>query len=589
MAETERTIQAIAVSPGVAIGRILRVDRSGRDVEIRRIAEAEVPDELARLKVAIDLTRRQLTRLRDDVRDKLRSADAEIFDAHLLLLEDKMLLGDVEKRISRDLLCAKSALHGSADHFAKVFEGMADEYLRERAVDLRDVVVRIADNLTPEKAVQANNTGDRRIIIANTLTPSETVRLDKKRVLGFAVVTGSATSHTAILARSMQIPAIVGIPAELLETLGATDRIIVDGYSGKLIINPDDRTEEAYQTKIRSTGKLIEELAGERDLLPVTRDGFEVELAVNLESAEQYEDACKAGAHGVGLFRTEFLFMDRLHIPDEEEQFQIYKKLLIAAGDAPVTIRTMDVGGDKFNDTIYQSVENNPFLGLRGIRLALYERRDLFDIQIRALLRAGVYGNLRVMLPMVSSIREILYSKRIIAELQQKLEAEGKEHVKRLTLGIMVETPAAAMMADNIADLVDFFSIGTNDLVQYTMAIDRGNERVAYLYQPSHPAILRLIRNVVEAARARNIYVCVCGQMASEAIFAPLLLGLGVAELSLAPSALAAVRRVIRSISLHEAETAAEKALRCSHSGETIDIFHELLTRRAPEIAGFLD
>jgi len=589
MAETEKTIQAIAVSPGIAIGRILRVDRSGRDKELRRISEAQVADELALLQVAIELTRRQLTQLRDEVRDKLRSADAEIFDAHLLLLEDKMLLGDVENRITKELLSAKSALYSSADHFGKVFEGMSDEYLRERAADLRDVVARLADNLTPEKVVQANDTGDRRIIIANTLTPSETVRLDKKRVLGFAVVTGSATSHTAILARSMQIPAIVGIPAELLETLDPTDRVIVDGYSGKFIINPDDRTEEAYRTKIRSTGKLIEELAEERGLLPITRDGFEVELAVNLESADQYEEASKAGAQGVGLFRTEFLFMDRLHIPDEEEQFQIYKKLLLAAGDAPVTIRTMDLGGDKINDTIYQTVEDNPFLGLRGIRLALYERRDLFDIQIRALLRAGIYGNLRVMLPMVSSIREVLYAKRIISELQQQLEKEGKEYLKRLTLGVMVETPAAALMADNMADLVDFFSIGTNDLVQYTMAIDRGNERVAYLYQPSHPAILRLIRNVVEAARAHNIYVCVCGQMASEPIFAPLLLGLGVAELSLAPSALAAVRRVIRSISLHEAERAAEEALRCSHSGETIDIFHELLTKRAPEIAGIQD
>ncbi len=586
MAVTSHSYQAIGVSPGIAIGRVIHIHTHGRGngPVMRRITADQVPAELAKLAAAQDATRRQLAVLKSEVGKKLQSGDSEIFDAHLLLVDDRALIGDIEKRIREELIGAECAIHESTEHFIGVFSGMQDEYLKERAVDLRDVAARIMTNLS-DTAEDAPDLDDRRIIVATTLTPSETVRFTRDRILGFATATGSATSHAAILARSMQVPAVVGVPQEAIDRLDTGARVIIDGFSGRFIVNPDSRTEEAYRVKQRSTGELLDRLAGESRLRSETPDGFLVELAANIDDAGRYEEARAAGANGVGLFRTEFLFMDENHLPGENEQFEIYRRLLIAAGDAPVTIRTMDVGGDKFSSAVFRAAEANPFLGLRGIRLCLEERRDLFEIQLRALLRAGVSGNLRVMLPMVSSSREILETRKIIAEQQRTLKAAGIDCVDHLSLGAMIETPAAALTADTLAGLVDFFSIGTNDLVQYTMAIDRGNERVAHLYQPSHPAIIKLIRNCVEAARSRNIFVSVCGQMAGDPVFTPLLIGLGVHELSMSADALAVVRRVIRSMPLYEAEAAVEAAAECADAAESLTVLRELLRRRAPEIA----
>ena len=590
MLTSGQSFQVLAISPGIAVGRVQPVRRknsSGAPV-LEMISEEQVPSELARVRMAIDKTRQQLTALQTAVREKLNSQDdAGIFDAHLLLVDDRSLLREVETRIKKRLWSAEYALYDTAEHFGKVFANIQDEFLKERAADIRDVADRLLNNLSSQENIPADDRDDCRIIIASTLSPSETAGLDTRKVLGFAIETGSATCHTAILARSMKLPAVAGVPAEIINTLSADDKIIIDGFSGRLIVNPDARTEESYRLRAESAQAFYSTLVQESSLRPETTDGFEIELAINAGSVEDISELKTAGASAVGLLRTEFMFLGR-ELPDEEEQFEVYKQVLIAAEDAPVTVRTLDIGGDKLDNNIFRSLEANPFLGLRGIRLCLFERRDLFETQLRALLRAGVYGNLRIMLPMVSSVLEVLEVKLLIADLQKQLEKENVEFVRHPVIGVMIETPAAALMADELGRHVDFFSIGTNDLVQYTMAIDRGNERVAYLYKPAHPAILKLIASTVAAARKNNIFVGVCGQMAAEPEFVPLLVGLGVHELSMEPASIAMVRRVIRSISFYEAEKTAAQALACPNASASLEVSLNLLKRCAPEISSVL-
>ena len=585
-----QSFQVLAISPGIAVGRVQPIRRkssSGAPV-LEEITAEMVPAELERVRKAIEKTRQQLMALQSAVREKLKSEDdAGIFKVHLQLVDDPFLLREVENRITKRLWTAEYALYDTAQHFSKVFANIQDEFLKERAADICDVSDRLLNNLTMQENC-SDDRDDHRIVVASTLSPSETAGLDPREVLGFAIESGSATCHTAILARSIGLPAVAGVPAEIINSLTADDKVIIDGFSGRLIVNPDARTEESYRLRARSAQAFFTELAQESSLRPETTDGFEIELAINMGNVDNISELKNTGASAVGLLRTEFLFLGQ-ELPDEEEQFEVYKQLLTAAEDAPVTVRTMDVGGDKLDNNIYRTLEANPFLGLRGIRLCLFERLDLFRTQLRALLRAGVYGNLRIMFPMVSSVLEVLETKQLIAELQQELEKENVEFVRHPVIGVMIETPAAALMADELGKHVDFFSIGTNDLVQYTMAIDRGNERVAYLYKPAHPAILKLIAMTVAAARKNNIFVGVCGQMAAEPEFVPLLLGLGVHELSVDPHSVAMVRRVIRSISLYEAEKTVQQALACPHATASLELSIELLKRCAPEISSVLD
>lgn len=578
------TVQAIPVAPGIAVGRVMRVGGTPRELPEPVVLAPEMAlPEMARFNSALDKTRIELCALRDELREKLADSEAGIFDAHILLLEDEMLLAEVHKGIQQDHYSAEYAVYATIEKFYAVFGTVNDEYLRERAADLRDVGNRIMDNLSGvDVAKIAYN--EPRIIIASNLTPSETVGLERDFVLGFATETGSATSHTAILARSLKLPAVVGIPKDILDRLTIADKLIIDGFSGKVIVNPDRRTEEAYLLKRSEEMRFYSELTEERDLPPETLDGFQLQLAVNLDADQDYDEVHQVGAYGVGLFRTEFLFMSPDSLPDEEHQYEIYKNLLVSAGNQPVTIRTIDIGGDKLNSTIQRSTEQNPFLGLRGIRLCLLEQQKLFATQLRALLRAGVYGDLRVMLPMVSSIFELRDTKKIIADLQEELASENIPFVQNLKLGIMIETPVAAVIARKFAPEVDFFSIGTNDLIQYTMAVDRSNERVAYLYRPTHPAILHLIRNTVEAAKEYNLYVSVCGQMAESTMYTPLLLGLGVNELSMPTASVPVQRRLIRSLNLIDCENLVEQALQCCNANEVMELTRELVAGCAPEM-----
>lgn len=578
------TVQAIAVAPGIAIGGVMRFGATPRELPEPVVLSPEMSaPEMSRFNTALEKTRAKLTELRSQLQEKLNDQDAGIFDAHILLLEDQLLLGEVFKGIQQDHYSAEYAVYATIEKFSEVFNTVNDEYLKERAADLRDVGNRILDNLSGADVVKTAY-NEPRIIIAPNLTPSETVDLERDQVLGFAIETGSATSHTAILARSLKLPAVVGVPREILDKLTIADRLIVDGFSGKVIVNPDHRTEESYRLKQQQEMKFYSELSGERDLPPETIDGFQLQLAANLDADQDYKEVHDAGAFGVGLFRTEFIFMDSERLPDEERQYQIYKDLLVSAGNQPVTIRTIDVGGDKFSSAILRSTEQNPFLGLRGIRLCLHEQNELFATQLRALLRAGVHGDLRVMLPMVSSIFELRETREIISKLQQQLADEGIPYTQKLKLGIMIETPVAAIMAQKFAPEVDFFSIGTNDLIQYTMAVDRSNERVAYLYRPSHPAILHLIRNTVEAAKEHNLYVSVCGQMAESTMLTPLLLGLGVNELSMPVASVPVQRRMVRSLELADCEKLVAKALQCCNADEVMELTKEMISRCAPEM-----
>ena len=577
-------IQAIPVAPGIAIGRVMRIGETPREQPEPVVLAPEMAEpELARFHSALEKTGTQLAGLSDKLKQKLQDDEAGIFDAHILILEDQLLISEVEKGIKQDHFSAEYAVFATIEKFSAVFNGVNDEYLKERALDLRDVGNRILDNLSGvDVAKIAYN--EPRIIIASNLTPSETVGLEREFVLGFATETGSATSHTAILARSLKLPAVVGVPKELLDKLTIADKLIVDGFSGKLIVNPDRHTEEAYLLKQREEQKFYFSLNEENNLPPETSDGFRLQLAANLDADQDYNEVKQTAAYGVGLFRTEFIFMDPNQLPDEERQYNIYKKLLVAAGNAPVTIRTIDVGGDKLNTAILRSTEQNPFLGLRGIRLCLREQRELFATQLRALLRAGVHGDLRVMLPMVSSIFEVKETKEIIAKLQQDLAKEGVPCVEKLKLGVMIETPVAAIIAQQLAPEVDFFSIGTNDLIQYTMVVDRSNERVAYLYRPTHPAILHLIRNTVEAAREYNLYVSVCGQMAESVMYTPLLLGLGVHELSMPTASIPVQRRMVRSLERLACEELVQKALQCSNATEVQELVRAMVEKCAPEM-----
>lgn len=584
----EKSYRAIAVSPGFAIGEVLLAASQGEifsPPEMRTITDLQVDAEIQRFKQAVECAKKELIALQKQLKDKVSASEVQIFNAHLAIIDDPMLNKEVIATIKNRKLWADSAFFQVAKRYVTALQTMPDEYLKERAADIRDAATRILFQLRPDRKSAIGAFSGQRIILAADLSPSDTAVLDRNQVLGFAVVAGSKTSHTAILARSMTIPALAGIPEELLHKVKNGDKVIIDGFSGTLILNPAPATEVLYQAKMEKERGIYRELEQDNRLYPETLDGFRVQLSANLEKLEDLKQIEKYGASGIGLFRTEYLFLGREELPGEEEQFQIYRQLLQGVGDDPVIIRTLDVGGDKIGLQIHNTAEANPFLGLRGIRLCLKARPDIFRTQLRALLRASRYGNLRVMLPMISCVEEVVEVKNLIGSLAKELRQEGFDCPDSLNLGAMIETPVAALMVSALAGIVDFFSIGTNDLIQYTMAIDRANDQVAYLYQPTHPAVLELIWRCAQEARKHNIWVGVCGQMASDPRYAALLVGLGVHELSMPPAAVAPIRRVIRKMRLFEAESAAQAAMAASTAAEALEIATDLLNRVAPEVS----
>ena len=562
-------LRGIPVSQGVSQGRVVVLNRS-RIVPAKAGFETDdQAGEEARFQTALAETRKQLTAVQERLRDEFGAKESQIFDAHLLVLEDPALMEEVGRQIRDEHHTPEYAFYTASEKYAEALSAVDDSYLSERAADIRDVTQRVLGNLMgqPQRAGVSDLT-EPCIVVANDLTPSDTAQLDPAKVLGFVTEVGSRTSHTAILARSLQIPAVLGL-GYAIEELKPGQTVLLDGFNGFVIISPSEQTLFEYGQLVERQSSIEESLDEIRTEPAKTLDGHTIILSANIERAGDVEAVRKSGATGVGLFRTEFLFINRSDLPNEEEQFQAYKKVTESLAPEPVIIRTLDLGGDKLLSHVNVAAEMNPFLGWRAIRLCL-EEKDLFRTQLRAILRASAFGDLKIMYPMVSGMDELDAANVLLDECRDQLRAEGVEFAENLEIGVMIETPSAAMIADSLARCVQFFSIGTNDLIQYSLAVDRLNEKIAHLYEPTHPGILRLIKATVDAGQAQKIWTGVCGEMAGELAMVPLLIGLGVAELSVVPSLVPRVKMLIRSIEMAKARELAEFALNCDSPGEIL-------------------
>ncbi|MFA6562814.1 MAG: phosphoenolpyruvate--protein phosphotransferase [Verrucomicrobiia bacterium] len=578
----EAVYRGIAVSPGVVRGQIYVYRPQEAAVEKRSVRDEDIAGEFARLEQAVIKTRQQLIEIPQSLGKEMGDDKPGIFDAHLLVLDDPMLMEQVFKRLKTEKLNVEFILQEVAEQYTQALAKLRDTYLRERAADVRDVSRRILRNLAGAEHDELQRLPGPRIVLTQDLSPSDTALMDRSKVLGFATEMGSRTSHTAILARSQGIPAVVGLH-EIGREIASGHEALLDGYTGLLIVNPSVETLYEYgQIEIR-WHSIEDRLRLLRQEPACTRDGCAIRLAANIELEEEIKTAVEHGAQGVGLYRTEYLFLNRKGFPTEDEQFAAYSNVARGMKPHEVIIRTLDVGGDKILVAGEHAREANPFLGWRGVRFCL-DQPDMFKTQLRAILRASAEGNVKMMYPMISDLQEVKRANELLNVCREELRREGKPFSEQMEVGLMIEVPGAAIIADVLADHAAFFSIGTNDLIQYSIAVDRGNERVAHLYAPTHPAILRLIRNVVEAARSRNIWVGVCGEMAGDPVMVPLLLGLGVNELSVSAVAVPAVKYIIRSIAMPDARALAEQALRCGTAGETVAQLENFARSAAPDL-----
>jgi len=579
----ETLLRGIPVSAGVCHGKILVVGQAPQDAPYRAIAPAEVPTEITRLEEALVETRRQLLDVQRHVGTGLGMKEAAIFDAHLLALEDPVLVGEVTRTITDEKVCAEFAFQFIARKYIEALSRVTDDYLRERATDIRDVTERVLDQLLGRgEKVDLLALTTPCIVVAHDLSPSVTAQMKKEVVLGFATDLGGPTSHTAIMARSLGIPAVVGLHT-ISQELHTGDEVLLDGYTGAIIRHPSPQTLAQYGKLILRKANLAETF---REVLrepTTTLDGHSVLLSANIENAGDLEAVAASGAQGVGLFRTEYLFIDREQLPGEEEQFAEYRAVAAACKPAPVVIRTLDLGGDKFLTHFQLAPEVNPSLGARAIRFCL-EQKDLFRTQLRAILRASAHGNVKMMYPMVSGIEEVERARELVEECKATLRAADQPFDENLEIGAMVETPSAAVIADALARRLKFFSIGSNDLIQYTLAADRTNDRVAHLYEPTHPAIVRLIKMTVDAAHAHGIWAGVCGEMAGDPALIPLLLGLGVDELSTAPGLVPQIKFLIRRLKLADATAMAREALLLDSGAEILALTTALARAAAPSV-----
>ncbi|WP_138495729.1 phosphoenolpyruvate--protein phosphotransferase [Paenibacillus pinistramenti] len=565
-------IEGIAASAGVAIAPAFKLEHPDFTVQQRSVSD--VAAEVAKLNAALDQSKAELEAIKERTLQELGAKKAEIFEAHLLILNDPELISPVEDMIRNDMVNAEYALNETANQFISMFENMKSAYLQERAADMKDVTKRILIHLLGLNYVNPAEISEEVVVIAEDLTPSDTAQLNRKYVKGFTTNIGGRTSHSAIMARSLEIPAVVGTK-EVLAKVNSGDLVIVDGLDGKVIINPTDELVAEYRSKQEKYQLQIEEWKKLRDKASVSADGVHVELAANIGTPNDVAGVLDNGGEGVGLYRTEFLYMGRDKLPTEEIQFNAYKTVLEKMEGKPVVVRTLDIGGDKELPYLDLPKEMNPFLGFRAVRLCL-ERTDIFRTQLRALLRASVYGNLRIMFPMIATLDEFRQAKALLFEEKEKLVAEGIEVSNEIQLGIMVEIPSTAIIADQFAKEVDFFSIGTNDLIQYTMAADRMNERVSYLYQPYNPAILRLVKMVIDAAHKEGRWVGMCGEMAGDSTAIPLLLGLGLDEFSMSATSILPARSQISKLSKAAMTELAAKALAMQTAAEVVELVNSI-------------
>lgn len=580
----QRTFHGIPVSTGVCQGPIVVLGRAAAAVPPSyAIAREELPLETNRLERALVRTREQLLAIQDRVRRVMGAEDAAVFDAQLLVLDDPVLLDEVVKHMEREQVNVEQAFTVISSKYLATFAAIEDEYLRERVADMRDVIERILHNLLHEEApVDLSQIQDPCILVADDLTPSQTAQLDKRKILGFATDQGSRTSHSAILARALQLPAVTGLQ-DATHRLRSGQHVLLDGFNGLLITDPTDQTLYEYGQIVERHLAVQDRLREIREQPAVTLDGSRIMLSANIEKAEESTEVAAFGAEGVGLFRTEYLFLNHSDSPSEEEQLAAYRQVAQALQPQPVIIRTLDIGGDKVRSHREPPTERNPFMGWRAIRICLQEP-DLFRVQLRAILRASAVGNVKMMYPMISSLNELRQATELLDKCKAELRAEGYLFNEQMETGVMIEIPAAAMIADALAKRVQFFSIGTNDLIQYTIAVDRMNPRIAHLYEPTHPAVLRLIQRTVDAAHAHGLWCGVCGEMAGDPTLVPLLLGLGADELSATPASVPAVKYLIRRLKLSEARDLAAFAVGCENGAEVLARARALTSRVAPSL-----
>jgi phosphotransferase system enzyme I (PtsI) len=580
----EKRFQGIGVSPGIARGRIHVVRDDGDEVARHRIQPEDISDEIGRFETALIQTRAQILEMQERIAKSIGAKDAGIFDAHLLVVEDRTLIDEVLRKLEVDLCNVEFVFQVVATHYADTLSKIDDPYLRERALDIQDVTRRVIRNLQGKAPKSFLALAEPHILVAHNITPSDTATMNRQYALGLATDLGSRTSHTAIMARSLGIPAVVGLH-DVTDELETGGQVLLDGYSGFLILNPTPETLWHYGELEHKKVQVAEQLTGLRETKSTTRDGRHIVLSANVERADDVESAPRNGAEGIGLFRTEFLYLNRTTLPSEEEQFATYQKVAEQVRPHPLIIRTFDLGGDKVAGAIPVGDELNPFLGERAIRFCL-ENLDMFKAQLRAIIRASAVGNVKIMFPMISGLEELRRALAVLEECKGELEREGQSFNRETEVGAMIEIPSAAISADMLAGEVDFFSIGTNDLIQYAIAVDRVNERIAHLYEPTHPAVLRLLKMVADAAHTHGIWVGVCGEMAGDLALAPLLLGLGMDELSVGSSLVPRVKRAVQTLIYTECQQLVAELLQLDTSSAILARCTEMAQKNYGDLLG---
>lgn len=562
-------LKGIAASGGITIAKAYKLEVPQITIEKK---EGNPVEEIEKFNAALQASREDIEKIKAKAASKLSAEELEIFDAHLMVVDDPALSDEVTTMIENDKVNAEYALDTVANNYISMFESLDDEYMRERAADIKDVTTRIKYHLLGVTVADLSMIDEEVIIVAHDLTPSDTAQLDRKYTKGFATEIGGRTSHSAIMARSLEIPAIVGIHG-IMQEVKHNDLLILDALKGQLLVNPDEATVSEYREKAEKYNREVAALKVLKDKETVTVDGHKVELVGNIGTPDDVNAVIDNGGEGVGLYRTEFLYMNSNELPSEESQFEAYKKVLVAMNGKPVVVRTLDIGGDKKLPYLPIDPEMNPFLGYRAIRLCL-DRKDIFRTQLRALLRASAYGKLRIMFPMIATINEFTQAKALYEEERAKLVEEGIAVGDDVQVGMMVEIPAAAVLADEFAKYADFFSIGTNDLIQYSMAADRMSEKVSYLYQPFNPSILKLIKMTIDGAHSQGKWCGMCGEMAGEPDAVSVLMGLGLDEFSMSATSILKARKVATEISYAQMKEMADKALKCQRAEEVLDLIH---------------
>jgi len=581
----EIRFEGAGVSPGIAHGKVHVVRDDLDDVARYRISSSQVTDEIGRFEAALIQTRMQILEMQQRIAESIGAKDAAIFDAHLLVVEDRTLIDEVLRKLETDLCNVEWVFQEVATRYAETLNKIDDPYLRERALDIQDVTKRVIRNLQGKAPKAFLALSESHILIAHNLTPSDTASINRERVLGIATDLGSRTSHTAIMARSLNIPAIVGLH-DVTAKLETGQYVLVDGTNGLLIVHPKAETLTHYAEIESRRAQVATQLKALRETSSTTRDGRHIVLSANIELPEDVDAVTANGAEGIGLYRTEFLYLNRNTLPTEEEQYETYRKVAECVRPNPLIIRTFDLGGDKLAPgTVDISDELNPFLGWRAIRFCL-ENIEIFKTQVRAILRASVVGNVKIMFPMISGLDELRGGKAVVAECREELHRSKMEIDAKIEVGAMIEVPSAAISASVLACEVDFFSVGTNDLIQYTLAVDRVNEKIAHLYEPTHPAVLRLLKWIADAAHTNNIWVGVCGEMAGDIALVPLLLGLGMDELSASAMLVPRVKRAVQSVAISECRELVEETLKLNTASEILARCVELADKRYGDLLG---